>query len=115
MPAAAIAAQPDDKFRGEVQGVSRAAAISEKHDFSAIRQSRGAFFRELSDTADKLIGKAVLHASAFLELPPDFVCEGGPWQLAENNFPAMTHNPAGGVASIHNQMGSVHNGHVIVA
>lgn len=63
------------KLCGEMARVGRTAAISEKDDFSAPSQRRRAFFSELSDASDKLFGKALLHPSAFLELPPDFIRE----------------------------------------
>ena len=71
--AAAIGAQPYDKFGGEMQRIGGAPAIAKKNDFAAVTKSRCTFFNELTDASDELGGKALLNASAFLELASDFV------------------------------------------
>src|SRR5580658_4449461 len=69
--ATTIGAQPHDKFSGKMQRVGGASAITEKDDFSATTERSRAFFRKLADASDELVGKAVLNASAFLELASD--------------------------------------------
>src|SRR5580692_4461453 len=61
------------------------------------------------------MGKTLLYASAFLEVASYFFGGGGHRRLAENNFVAVTHDPARGVARVYNKSGGVYNCNVIVA
>jgi hypothetical protein len=70
--ATSIGSQPHDKLSRKVQRIGCASAISEKDYFSAAAERRRAFFCKLSDAPDKLVGKALLYASAFLELASYF-------------------------------------------
>jgi hypothetical protein len=51
-----------------MQRIRGAAAIPEKYDLSAGPQGCRGFLRKLSDASDEFVRKALLDASAFLEL-----------------------------------------------
>ncbi len=64
----AFRSQPHYQLGGKVQCIRRATAVSEKNDLAAGAQRGRGFLRELRDPPHQFIGKALLDASAFLEL-----------------------------------------------
>src|SRR5260370_26796768 len=83
-----------------MQRIRGAASIPEKYNLAAAAQRGRRFFRELRDSAYQFTGKTLFDASALFKLTANLFGRRSHRFLAQNDFFALAHDAARGVARI---------------
>lgn len=107
--------QPDDEFRGKMQGIGGASPVAEENEFPPGSEGLRRLAREFLDARDQAGGKSLLDAAAFLKLRDDVLPLCGHEGSAEDDLVAVACDAPRGVARVYNESGRFDDRLIVVA